>query len=40
MPAYWATVLLVVAHAFRYGRQATEWLLMKLYDFFIIGAIK
>lgn len=36
--AYWVLVLLVVLLAGRYGRQAIEWLLLKLYDFFITGA--
>ena len=40
MIAYWGTVLMAVAVAARYGRLAIEWLLMKLYDFFIIGTIK
>jgi len=40
MIAYLGTVLMAVALAARYGRLAIEWLLMKLYDFFIIGVAK
>ena len=33
--AYWFAVVLVFAVIGMYGRQAMEWLLMKLYEFFI-----
>jgi hypothetical protein len=33
--AYWFTVLLIFILLGRFGMQAIEWLLMKLYEFFI-----
>lgn len=33
--AYFLTVVLVFAIMGRYGKQAIEWILMKLYEFFI-----
>jgi hypothetical protein len=39
--AYWFVMLLLFIVLGFYGRQAIEWLLMKLYDFFIQkGSIK
>ena len=32
---YWAALLIVFALVGRYGRQAMEWFIMKLYEFFI-----
>jgi hypothetical protein len=32
---YWFTVILVFIILGRYGKQAIEWVLMKLYEFFI-----
>jgi hypothetical protein len=33
--AYWLAVLIVIIVFGRYGAQAIEWLLMKLYEFFM-----
>lgn len=33
--AYWFTVLFVFIILGRYGRQAMEWILMKLFELFI-----
>lgn len=33
--AYWFAAMLLFILAGKYGRQAIEWVLMKLYEFFI-----
>jgi hypothetical protein len=33
--AYWFAVMLLFIITGKYGRQAIEWILMKLYEFFI-----
>ncbi len=33
--AYWFTAMLVILVLGRYGRQAVEWVLVKLYEVFI-----
>lgn len=35
--AYFLTITLVFTLAARYGRQVMAWVLMKLYDFFIMN---